>query len=226
MSAECTEIRELATEVALGMSSGDERARVLDHLSRCPACRAELDELSEVADELLLLAPPREPPVGFETRVLDRVGRRPARRRWLPGLRVAAAALAAGAVTAGVMLAVFADDRKVASDYRESLARVNGRYFEAERLHDATGRTVGQVFGYEGSPSWITVVLGARTRERGYRVEIVTKEGRRSRLRSIRARPRVTSSALILPVTLERVAKLRLLGERPGEVLEAELEEP
>ena len=223
MSAECNEIRELAAEVALGISSGEERASVLAHLGRCPACRAELDELSEVADELLLLAPPREPPVGFETRVLDRFGRRPA-RRWLGHFRVAAAALAAGAVTAAVMFAVFSDDRRVASDYRESLARVNGRYFDAERLRDATGRTVGQVFGYEGSPSWITVVLSDHVRGKDYRAEIVTRDGRRLRLHSIRPHRGVTSSAQVIPVTLKRVTKVRIVGERPGEVLEADLE--
>ena len=59
----CEEVRALA-ELALGIAVGDERARVLEHLLACPACRRHLEELSSVADDLLLLAPTQEPPVG------------------------------------------------------------------------------------------------------------------------------------------------------------------
>ena len=83
--AACDEVRAAAPELALGMLDGEERARVLAHARGCPACRAHLDELAGVAQEILTAAPVHEPPPGFESRVLDalRAAARPraARRR-------------------------------------------------------------------------------------------------------------------------------------------------
>src|SRR4029453_12051539 len=75
MSADnrCRKIRELAAEVALGIADGEDRARVLKHAAECADCRRELERLSTVADELLVLAPEEEPPPGFELRVLDSI---------------------------------------------------------------------------------------------------------------------------------------------------------
>jgi hypothetical protein len=72
MTAEmgCDQVRELASELALGIAAGEERDRALRHLSGCPDCRRLVAELSSVGDELLLLAPERQPPPEFESRVL------------------------------------------------------------------------------------------------------------------------------------------------------------
>jgi len=69
----CAEFRELSAELALGVLDGRQRADALAHLQRCPACREELLVLGQVADRLVALAPPAEPPAGFETRVLRAV---------------------------------------------------------------------------------------------------------------------------------------------------------
>ncbi|HZB34425.1 MAG TPA: hypothetical protein VE465_29950 [Streptosporangiaceae bacterium] len=61
---------QLIPELAIGVAAGDERARLLGHLARCTPCRGTLVSASAAADSLLLLAPEREPPPGFETRVL------------------------------------------------------------------------------------------------------------------------------------------------------------
>src|SRR4051794_7116501 len=97
----CVEVRTLCPEAALGLLSGSERADVLEHLDRCESCRELMHELSEVSDDLVLLAPNGEPPAGFEQRVLDRIGATRRRRRW----PIAIAALAA-AVLAVVGFAV------------------------------------------------------------------------------------------------------------------------
>jgi len=81
MDARCEETRELLAELALGVADGEERGRALQHLADCPDCRMELEKLSDVADELSLLAPHREVPVGFESRVLARVLPQPRRSR-------------------------------------------------------------------------------------------------------------------------------------------------
>ena len=66
----CEELRDLAPEIALGTVDGEERAEALRHLATCTECRRVVDQLSEVADELLMLAPVQEPPAGFESRVI------------------------------------------------------------------------------------------------------------------------------------------------------------
>src|SRR5687767_13336459 len=101
----CEGLREPIAELALGIASGEQRARVLEHANACPSCQRLLSELALVSDERLQLAPEQEPPPGFEVRVLERVGRGNARRPfalpWLRGRRVVALAAAAAALAAG-----------------------------------------------------------------------------------------------------------------------------
>ncbi|MEN3283836.1 MAG: hypothetical protein V7607_4976, partial [Solirubrobacteraceae bacterium] len=77
----CDRTRELAAELALGILDGEHRAQALRHLAECPECRHAVEELTAVADELVMLAPEREPPAGFESRVLARLQPAPAATR-------------------------------------------------------------------------------------------------------------------------------------------------
>lgn len=71
---DCTRLHELAPELALGVLTGEERAEARKHLATCPDCREHVLELTSVGDGLLALVPGAEPPVGFEDRVLTRLG--------------------------------------------------------------------------------------------------------------------------------------------------------
>jgi hypothetical protein len=71
---DCTRLHELAPELALGVLTGEERAEARKHLVTCPDCREYVLELTSVGDGLLALVPGAEPPVGFEDRVLSRMG--------------------------------------------------------------------------------------------------------------------------------------------------------
>jgi hypothetical protein len=100
----CAELEALAPELALGVLSGNERGAALVHLAGCEACRARLAELARAADLLLLAAPEVEPPLGFESRVLEALdaARRPvAPRRWRRWTVAAAAAAAIVLATVG-----------------------------------------------------------------------------------------------------------------------------
>jgi hypothetical protein len=219
----CEETRELAAELALGIADGADRARALRHLADCPECRRSVEELSAVVDQLLLLAPQHEPPAGFESRVVSRIGTpRPARRRWRLVLAPVAAAGAAAALAVGVVLGMTSDDRRLADQYRETLAAANGSYFEATRLQDADGVRAGLVYGYRGSPSWIYVDLYADP-STGYRAELVLKSGQRVPLPTLRLDPETGSAGQAIPVDLERVARVELVGSRRGDVLTATL---
>jgi hypothetical protein len=218
----CDEMRELAPDIALGIADGEDRAEALEHLSTCAECRRLVEQLSQVADELLMLAPAQEPPAGFESRVVQSLGleRRPRRRlspRWL-ALRLGPP-LAAAAVTVAALVAVYSDDRQTAERYREALARAGGQYFQAEPLADETGARSGVAFGYEGSPPWVLVTVAPAHRDEVTRGEVVTKDGRTIALPALEL-DRTGSWGGAIPVKLYKVASIRLLGERPGEILQ------
>jgi hypothetical protein len=228
----CERMRELAPEIALGIADGEERARALRHLAECGECRRLVEQLSGVTDELLLLAPVEEPPVGFESRVVTALGLEepqreepasPRRPHWLT-LRWLAPrlgpALAAVAVTAAALIAVYHDDRQTAERYRETLAVADGQYFHAESLTDATGAESGVAFGYQGSPSWLLVTVDPAHRDVVTSAELVTNDGRMVPLPALEL-DRNGSWGGAIPINLYEVASVRLLGERPGAVLEA-----
>jgi hypothetical protein len=72
--AGCAGLAEVAGELALGALTGRERAEALAHLDRCVACQENVRRLMTTGEELLRLLPSWEPPAGFETRVLERLG--------------------------------------------------------------------------------------------------------------------------------------------------------
>src|SRR6516165_824986 len=101
----CKEHQEELSELALGVLTGRERARVLAHVESCPRCAEELEQLSRTADAVVQVAPEAEPPLGFEVRLFERMGvadvhhrHRFRSPRWAAGALSAAAAVAALAV--------------------------------------------------------------------------------------------------------------------------------
>ncbi len=182
MAPSCEQVRELAPELALGIADAEDRGWALEHLAGCPECRRAVEELSEVADGLLLLAPQREAPVGFEERALAPLRSEqptPRRRRW----KIALAPVAAAAAAAAIVLAVVSPDLRLASHYRHTLDEANGKEFGSYELRTSDGGRAGTVFSYAGSPSWllITVAPGDRAGLRG--AELVTDDGGRVPLR-------------------------------------------
>ncbi|MFI9566130.1 hypothetical protein [Streptomyces rishiriensis] len=154
----CPEMRDIAAEVALGVMPARERAVALAHLQRCPRCRENVRELARTADELLNLIPGREPPPGFETRVLQRIGLRLQRRRRTLRQRltlgaaaaVAAAALATGGWAIGI---TSAPPQSATSPMRPD------RLFSADLTSHS--QDVGRVFAYTGRPSWVYMSVDA-----------------------------------------------------------------
>jgi Putative zinc-finger len=218
----CEETRELLADLALGIADGAERARVLEHVADCPDCRRELERLSAVADELLVLAPEQEPPLGFEVSVLRNIHPREERRGWLlRRLAVVGAVAAAVAITAGAMLVGFRDERRLADQYRSALAEAHGTYFGARRLEDAAGRSGGVLFTYRGAPSWIVVTVSPSYRGSLERAELVDRGGRRIPLRSFQLADGAWGGSI--PVDLREVAAVHLVEENGRSVLVAEI---
>jgi hypothetical protein len=223
----CEQTRAVAAELALGIADGEQRAQALRHLAECAECRRAVEELTAVADELLMLAPEREPPAGFESRVLAGMEPEPApprrRRAWLRVLTPIGAAAAAAAVTVAVALGATSNDRALAGHYRATLAAAHGSSFNAAPLY-APGRVrAGVVYAYDGKTSWIFVATYRPYHETDYTVELVTTDGRRIPLPSLKLDPQTGSGGQAIAVDLDSVSTVRLVGSQRGDVLEAAL---
>ena len=71
---DCDEFADAAAELALGVLTGRDRAKAIAHLDQCDACRENIHQLTIKGEELLGLLPTSEPPPGFETGVMERLG--------------------------------------------------------------------------------------------------------------------------------------------------------
>jgi hypothetical protein len=218
----CSTVRELLPEVALGTATGEERARVLQHLARCAPCRGELAELAEVADELQLLFPAHEPPVGFESRVVRALFGDGPRRLWP---RVAAAAAAAAglvALSAGAVYLATADDRELAAQVRETLAVADGDYFAAATLRSPSGDAAGTVFGYQGEPSWIFIVCDTAP-SRTFRISVTLEHGRSRLVGEMTVAGGSGTWGGSMPIDVHDVSAVTLRAEAGRGILQARL---
>jgi hypothetical protein len=176
----CVALEDLAPELALGGLDGPDRAAALGHLAGCPTCQSLVEDLSALADRLLLLAPEDEPSPGFETRVLGGIEAHPPgaseRRHWRRyGWRPLAVA---AAVVLCVSTALVALNSRHPADhvalttgeYITALQRVGGRSLRAAPLKDAQGHKIGQAFVYDGAPSWVFVSVDAGATDGEYSV--------------------------------------------------------
>jgi hypothetical protein len=226
--SDCERLRELGGEIALGIADGADRAWALEHLAECPECRARIERLSSLADELLLIAPAVEPPAGFEGRVADAIrapGAARGRARWRRFALPAAAAIAAAACSAAVVWFALGDDRDLASSYRETLAVANGEYFEAAPVELPGGKPVGYAYGYQGRTSWVLAVIYDGVADGRYELEAVTGDGGRLPVRSLEISGGHGSAGGATAVGFEELSELRLLDSAGREVADSELHE-
>jgi hypothetical protein len=182
VTAECARIDAMAEELALGMVDEPERGELLTHVDGCPRCRALLEDLSATADQVLLIAPEAEPPVGFEARavaVMDPVpvdvGDVPSRRRrWVAIAAAAAILLAVGGVGIGVGRASSPTDSRATALDRVGVANV-----AAAPLTSLEGERVGGAIVLDGArPSLWMSLDDAEPGER-YLCEVVLADGSR-----------------------------------------------
>jgi hypothetical protein len=143
---------DLAT-VALGIASARRREEVLEHAEQCPACSAELAQLSLVADSLLELAPEVEPPLGFESRLARRLESKEAVRS-APRRRLRVLALAALIVVVlGVGLGVVVSRHPAPAPIQSALAH------PAEASLTSHGQVVGNVILSDGKTPWMIMTI-------------------------------------------------------------------
>lgn len=221
MSDDCARMRAMAAEVALGIADGAERAWALEHLAGCPSCRARVEQLSVVADELVMLAPSAEPSAGFEQRVATAI-QPPRKPRRLRFVTPAIAAVAAACAAAVVWLAL-ADDREIADEYRATLAVANGEHFDAKPVELADGTKVGYVYGYQGRTSWVLAVMYDCPYDGTYELEGVTDDGRRVAISAIEIDDGRGSIGRATPVDYDALDQILLVDENGHEVAASDL---
>jgi hypothetical protein len=208
----CPEVEALAPEFALGAVTATERASALVHIRQCQSCQRLVDELSTVADGLLLLAPHVEPTIGFESRVLAASGapeRQPERRRRVPAVRVAAAAAALVVASslgllAGLALSGGADQ---GDDVRTGFAV------------SPNGLASCRVFAFGDQQAWVFVNLKTpREWTADYVVEVTTaEEGESETLGRLRLQGGEATLGTTVDYPAERLRSVRVLNPA-GEV--------
>jgi hypothetical protein len=222
--SDCERLVDLAPELALGIADGAERAWALEHLAGCPDCRARVERLAALADELLLIAPAAEPPPGFEGRVVEAV-RPPARSRARRFAIPAAVAVAAAACAAAAVWFALGDDRELAESYRETLAVANGEYFDAAPVELPGGERVGYAYGYQGRTSWVFAVIYDGVADGRYELEVITHDGQRLPLRPMDVAGGRGSAGGATAVAYDDISEVRLLDRAGRELADSELHE-
>ena len=171
----CEQCENELAELALGVLTGRERARVLSHVESCPRCAEELEVLSRTADTVVMAAPEMEPPLGFEVRLFERMGvtdALPRRRRLRPSRWVpAVVGVAAAALALGLGLSLTSSPAPTVSAPSQASRQV----VTAALL--SNGKTVGHVMTVAGAKPWMSMTLDDSTAHGTVHCVVVTADG-------------------------------------------------
>jgi hypothetical protein len=180
----CEEFANVAAELALGVLTGRERAQALAHLDKCDTCRAEVRQLTLTGEELLGLLPTAEPPAGFETRVLARIGIEPpapapARKRWSPArpAGVTRRMLATAAVVAALAGAILGGWGLRAATSTTAPSATAASQLSSATLVSASHQTAGKIFVYNGTPRWLYMSVDMSSGNGSVICQVVDKDG-------------------------------------------------
>jgi anti-sigma-K factor RskA len=200
----CREFSDVAAELALGVLTGRERAAAIAHLDQCDACQENVRQLTMTGEGLLELLPTREPPAGFESRVMERIGlAAPApapapapvpspgrvgrlfhlgqRRGSRPPARAARQPRPAGwarrsLAAAAVAVAVVAGGLGGWGLATGTSAPASATLSSAT-LQSASQQTVGKVFLYQGSPRWLYMSVDLPSGDGTVLCQVVSQDG-------------------------------------------------
>jgi hypothetical protein len=186
----CDGFADVTAELALGVLTGRERAEALAHLDRCAACQENVRRLTVTGEGLVRLLPAVEPPPGFETRVLERLGLAarspgPAGRMSPTGGRHfvrepgdsqpgrARRVLAAAAVTLAVAVSALGGWGVGAAT-----SSTAGSSLRSAVLLSASHQMVGTIFLYGGGGrQWLSMSVDLRSGTRAVICQLVSRDG-------------------------------------------------
>jgi anti-sigma-K factor RskA len=207
----CREFSDVAAELALGVLTGRERAAAIAHLDQCDACRENVRQLTMTGEGLLELLPTAEPPAGFETRVLERIGLAtpapapapaPARRAGWFGRLFHAGQQPGGASGRPRLALEVGWSRRVLAAAAVVVAVVAGglagwglsagtsspasSQLASATLLSTSHQTVGKVFLYQGSPRWLYMSVDMPSGDGTVLCQVVSRDGQVTTVGSFR----------------------------------------
>jgi hypothetical protein len=234
----CEEFADVAAELALGVLTGRERAEALAHLDGCDACRATVRQLTLTGEELLGLLPASEPPPGFETRVMARIGlgapeagtsrhghratrglhRVPRSPRSTPAGRIhpgrrtrqMLAAAAAAVAIAGAGIGGWG--------LRSASTHVAQIPLSSAAFVSANSQTTGRIFVYNGDPAWLYMSVDTSSANGTVVCQVVGQDGRVTTIGSFSLTDGYGSWGSAVPRHVGPLAGARLVS-RDGTVL-------
>ena len=182
----CAEFADVTAELALGVLTGRERAEALEHLDRCEACRENVCQLTVAGEELLRLLPAAEPPLGFETRVMQRLGlaapvpgpvlagreRRFGRKLGEGQVGRTRRMLAAVAATLAVIVSVLGG-----WGLRAATSSPAGPLLSSAALVSASHQMVGTIFFYGSSQQWLSMSVNMYSGTGTVICQLVSRDG-------------------------------------------------
>ena len=199
--------------LALGTLSGRSRSAVLDHVESCAHCRAELEQLSVVAETLQQLTPEVQPPLGFESRLLERLQGEATPRRRSRRLVLLSAAAVLVVVSLGVGVLVH---RWTAGVSDRSVATA-----PATAELTSGGKVVGSVLVAPGSPAWMLVTVEGGRWQGTVSCEVTLADGRVATVGTFSLAGGYPSWAVALPATGGGVRSARLIDSNGATVASA-----
>jgi hypothetical protein len=193
-------------EFALGILDGRQRAALLAHLDTCPECAQTVQELTNASEALLHVPVGAEPPLGFESRIIDRIrSSQPTPSRWtLRSWPTLAAAAALVVVSFGLGWALDHGRSHAPTTIPVALGNMDQRSLELN------GHSVGSVLAYRGSPSWMFVTVDAAKSLQSVRCTVVTKSGARQFVGTFALKNGEGSWGTSLPVAFSSVRNVQL----------------
>ena len=200
----CAEFGDVAAELALGVLTGRERADALAHLDHCDACREHVRQLTITGEELLSLLPSSEPPPGFETRVMDRLGLaapapalapRPVRHRRVRGRGRAGITRPFGTISSGsrrilaaaaVVVAVVAAALGGWGLHGATTTAAPKPGLSTAALLSADHENFGEVYVYNGNPRWMYMSVDMESGNETVICQLISSDGRVTNVGSFR----------------------------------------
>lgn len=228
----CAGFADARAELALGVLTGRERAEALAHLSHCAACQESVRQLMMKGEQLVQLLPAKEPPPGFDTRVLERLsvaalsagpgragrtsptGERrrlggeagesgEGKPRGPRGPRRVLAAAAVALVAAVSALGGWGLDAATSSPDSSSLS--------SAALLSASHQKVGKIFFYGGSQQWLSMSVNLHSGTGAVTCQLVSPDGHVMTLGSFRLDAGYGAWASPGPVSSAQFASVRLV---------------
>jgi hypothetical protein len=237
----CAEFADARAELALGVLTGRERAEALAHLSRCAACQESVRQLMMKGEQLVQLLPAKEPPPGFDTRVLERLsvaalsaGPGQARRTSPTGerRRLGGEAGEAGeareadkagegkprrprmprrVLAAAAVALVAAVSALGGWGLDAATSSPDNSSLSSAALLSASHQTVGKIFFYGGSEQWLSMSVNLHSGTGAVTCQLVSPDGHVTTLGSFRLDAGYGAWASPGPVSPDQFTTVRLV---------------